>query len=466
MAGIGDLFGQGKIGSEFLLWNVGSELTGALLGPLIQSIANDSWGTAIALSSGTLYVPLSPPDLARMVVRNIRTISDSSEYAALSGVRPTDFQDMVDAYGNPIGPDALARALFRGLIQAQGTGADSTSFEQGIAEGDTKNKWGPIVQSLALEWPSPDEVVNGIVRNQTTTIPLSQLYQMAGGDPQWLQLREDIRGNPPSPGELVEFVRRGLIQLHGTGSQALTFQQGIYEGDTKDKWEPLYEALVDYIPPPRTVTTLLSHDVITSAQATQLFQENGLSPALAGIYAASATSEKLATNKALTQGVVEKLYYDRLITADQASTFLTDLGFATEEITYLLEAQDFSRDAAAYTSAVSRVGSLYVGHKLSRAGAVDSLQKLDVPTDAVAQLLQTWDASRASNVRTLTPSEIGLAYAYGVKDGAWCISKLVELGYDQHDAWVLLGVENKGPAADVPEPAEGVAAGMEPSVTE
>lgn len=468
MASLGGLFGSESIGGQFLLWNVGSELVGGLLAPVIQGLQNETWALAVGAAGGGLYVPLSPADLARMVVRNIVPADEAASTAAMSGVRPQDMTLLIDSYGNSLGPQELAVALRRGLIPETGTGPDAISFQQGIAEGDLKDKWADTVKDLAVEWPTPNDALDALLEGQTDQGTAQALYQKFGGDPDYFTLLFNTRGNAPTPEEALTMANRGIIPWSGTGPDVVSYEQAFLEGPWRNKWLQPFEQLGVYLPPPRTVTTLLNHGVLTDAQALVIYKQTGLSDELAAAYVASATSEKLASAKTLTQATVEKLYLDKLITADQATTMLGNLGFTPEEITFLLESIDFARAAAAFNSAVSRIGTLYVGHKLSRAGAVDSLQKLDVPAETVTHLLATWDAELAANVKTLTPAQIALAYSYGVKDAAWCIGKLQEEGYDAHDAWVLIGVENKGPipATDYPEPAEGVAAGMERSVTE
>lgn len=467
-SGLGDLFGEGGeggFGAQFLLWNVGSALVSGLLAPVIQGLSNVSWSAANPSESITgLYVPLSPADLASMVVKNILSESAAASEARLNGLTSNDFGLLVTNHGEPPGLEWALQAYRRKFIPLEAAAPADASVESAVRTSNLYDVWQPIVSQMASNPISVADAVEATLRQQASQSDMETEAWASGIDSDRFQILLDTAGNPPSPGELVEFYRRSLIPMHGTGPTALTFQQGIYEGDAKDKWEPLYEKLIDYVPPPRTITTLLSHGVITSDQATQLFQENGLTAELAGIYAASATSEKLAANKVLAVGNVEKLYYDRLIDKPTAAGMLGQLGYTDADAAYILEIQDFTRASAAYNSAVSRVGTLYISHKLTRASAVAALQSLDVPADASTQLFSTWDTEYAANVKTLTPGQIADCYKYQIKDLSWCIDKLGDLGYDAHDAWVLCSVAGLGAAPS--EPAEGRASGMAESTTE
>lgn len=452
MPSLGGLFsaGESSVGAEsFLIWGVLYAVVQSIAQPILLDLQQQV--SKLGLDAGLKQV-LSPADLSRMVVRNIISQANGEATAAFSGVDPGDFDLLVSAYGNPPGPDWLARMQWRGDVLGEGTGPDATSYQQGVDEGDIKNKWVQAILAGALEWPSPDEIINAIVRNQTTSVPLTELYQMCAGDPQWLQLRIDTRGNPPSPTELVEFVRRGLIPFKGTGSGALSFEQGIYEGDTKDKWEPLYERLTDYIPPPRTITTLQSHGVITTDQATALYQENGLSPELAGAYAASAVSSRVASHAQLTEANILKLYSDGLLDNAQATGMLANLGIDGAVAAYLLELQDFDLAARAYNSAVTRVGTLYVNRKIDRQSALDALQGLDVPAAGAQRLMTTWDQETATNIKSPTAAQVADALVYNIVDQPTAMAMLEALGYNPFDAWVVLSVRNHAPLPNQPPP--------------
>lgn len=457
MAGLGALFGEGATASQFLLWGVAYGFAQALLAPDMEALQQFVWRQQTIRT-------LSPADLADMVIRNIRTESDAAAEAANSGIDADRFHDMVLDTGEPPGLELAMEMLRRGIIPV-GTGAPGeASFTAMVATSRLRPEW---LQALlaAQEVPiSAADAVEATLRGQRPQADMEAEAFATGINADRFQILLDTAGRPPALGELLELKRRGLIPDMGLGPDDLTFQQGIAEGDTKNKWLPRYLDLADYIPPPRSIATLQSHGVIDTATAAQLYQANGLSPQLAGIYAASAVAVKVAAHKALTVATVEKLYADRLMDNPTAATMLGQLGYDPAEATYLLELVDFNRNATAYNQAVTTVGRLYTAHKVTRPATIAALQALDVPADAVTHLMGTWDAEVAANVTPLTAAQVADALAYGVKDQAWAMAALEHLGHTPHDAWVILSVRAHAALPD--EPPEGPTAGLGVTTTE
>ncbi len=119
---------------------------------------------------------------------------------------------------------------------------------------------------------------------------------------------------------------------------------------------------------------------------------------------------------------------------------LGQLGYSPNEAGFLIELVDLQRAVSAIDSAVTRIGSLYVGRKIDATTATNTLNSLKLPPGQVTELLATWDLERAASVKILTPAEIAGAFFYGVLDQATAQSELEHLGYTAHDAWVLLSV--------------------------
>lgn len=446
MAGIGSLFGEGSAASQFLLYGVAFTLGNALLAPVVEEVREE-------MLRRDPIMPITPAQLADMVVRNFVTPEAGATEAALSGVNAERFGLMVDDAGEPPGPIDLATLLTRGQIAYEGTGAAATTYQQGVAEGRLKNKWAGAVLDLAVDWPTPADVLQAFIRSQLTEGDARALFKQVRGNPDFFTLLYETRGNPVSPGELITLARRKVIPWDGTGPDRLTVQQGVAEGDTKNKWYPAVKALGVYVPPPRTVTALERSGAIDQAQAAQLYQDNGLAPDLAAAYAKAGTAEKLAGTRQLAEGAIATLYETRAITNAEAATYLGHLGYAADEAALVLELGDLQRELRVLNSAVTRVGTLYVAHKITRDAAGKALAAYGVVGDHQAHLLATWDTERVANVRQLTPAQIVDAWEYGNLDDGEASGELVAIGYTPFDAWVLLSNKAKKPLPG--KPAQG-----------
>lgn len=451
MAGLGSLLGEGQSASQFLMWGVAYGFAQALLQPEFEALQQLVWrNQAVRV--------LSPADLADMVIRNIRTEDDAAGEAADSGIDADRFHDMVLDTGEPPGLELGLEMLRRGIIQVgDGTPGEAT-FSALVATSRLRPEW---LSSLlaAQEVPiSAADAVEAFIRGQISEADAKTEAFATGINSDRFDILANTAGRPPALGEALELLRRGIIQAMGLGPDETTFQQAIAEGDTKDKWLQQFLALAAYIPPPRSIATLQSHGVIDTATAAQLYQQNGLSPQLAGIYAASAVAVKVAAHKQATEAQVLKLYYDRLIDGPAATGMLENLGYDQTTAAYVLELQDFARAASVLNGAVSTVGRLYVAHKVTRAATIEALQALDLPAAAVSQYVGVWDTEVVANVKTLTEGQITAAFFYGVKDQAWCQQALQDIGYTAHDAWVILSDRSHGPLPG--EPPAGPTAGL------
>lgn len=418
---------------QIFVWQVAAQIVGALMLPLVQELQR-------GVNSISQTTPLSPPDLADMSNRAIVSLEDATAYAKQSGVSPQDFLRLVQQAGNAISPQEAVLALRRGIIERDGRGPDQVTFEQAVAESRIKDKWTAVVEALgAIPLPVAD-AVDAVVESQIDRAEGEGWARKNGIDPDVFEILVNTRGNPPSPTELNTLHKRGLIPLEGTGPDATSVQQGIFEGATKNKWWRLLAALSDYLPPPRTVTALIREGSLDDQQGLALLQSAGLTQDLAQAYIDSAHHQKLAGTKDLAKGIVDQLYHDQIVTAAEATSMYEVLGYTAAEIPFLIAVQDMRRAVTAQDQAISRIHAQYVNHRIDRTTAVNALNAERVPDAQVQQLLGNWDVEVAVNVKVLTPAEIASAFADNIIDQDGALAELQRFGYSEVDAWILLSV--------------------------
>lgn len=394
--------------------------------------------------------PLSPADAASAAVRNFLPSDQAQAEAGKSGVDPAVFQTLVHLSGDAPGPQQLAEALRRGDIPATGTGPDSTSFQQGIAEGRLADKWTSTIKALAKIWPTPPLALDALLKGQLTETDAQALYEKLGGDPQFFQTLYDTRGNAPSPVEALQLANRGIIPWTGTGADVVSYEQAFKEGPWRNKWEPAFKALADYIPPPETVRTLLEQGAITHDQASKWWNAYGLPADTVQAYLNAANFNNTAATRGLTESSVLDMYYAQLTTRDDAAKLLSLFGVPAQNQDLMLAYVDMRRAIAAVNSAVSRIQALFVGRKISVSTASDALNRLKIPAATVDSIIQTWQLEASVNVKTLTESHIVDAWDYGIMNQATAQAELVAIGYTPYDAWVQLSIKNKAPLPNPP----------------
>lgn len=116
---------------------------------------------------------LTPLDFVRAAVQAQMPYADALEWAKKTGLdtstalplatggteaTPDMFGLAFSIAGRPPGPQEMAHMAQRGIIPWTGTGANETTFQQGIAESDVKTKWTSALQKLAEYKPPPGEV--------------------------------------------------------------------------------------------------------------------------------------------------------------------------------------------------------------------------------------------------------------------------------------------------------------------
>lgn len=435
-----------NVAEQMLVWGVLQQIIGAMLFPLINEIQR-------GVNEVSQTVPLSPADLADMVNRHFVAMNDAIAYAKQSGIAPSDFARLVDNAGDAPGPDQLAVALRRGLIPESGTGPDSTSFEQGIAEGRLKDKWTPMMRALSVEWPSPTDALDALLEGQVDDATGRELYEKFGGAPEYFQMLFDTRGSAPTPVELSEMANRGVIPWDGQGAQVTSYHQGFLEGPWRNKWEEPYRKLAEYRPPLRTITAMVRNGSIDDATALQWYKDLGATDAMAQAQLRDAHATKTQAEKNLAVSTVLSLYQERFIDAGTATNMLEELRYTAQDAAWMLQLEDFKVVQSTLNGAVSRLKALYIARKIDAGTARNALNSMLLPPSHIDQLLQTWDLERQASVKILTPAEIADAVYYQIIDVATGIQELVDLGYTERDAWIRISIRLKGPATQTMPPA-------------
>lgn len=404
-------------------FGLGGALT-AVLEPYFSDMAQSAW-------QNNPVRPLSPGELALAVLRGEVDQGEAGLEAAKSGISEPNFDTLIRNTGNPPGPADLLQLWRRGVI-------DDQRLEQGVRQSRIRNEWLPEIRALGIIPMSPEEALEAFLEGQVDEATARRLYEMTGGDPEQFTIRYNTRGQAPTPAQSIELLNRGIIPERGTGPDATSYEQSFLEGPWRNKWLESFLALREYLPPPRTVVTLVRNGAITKEVATDLLQKQGLRPELAAAYVASATTEKLATDRELTKSDILGLYRIRAINQGEAVDMLGGLGFDQQEATYLVLIEDFRRAARFQESAITRIRNRFINWRISRDEASITLDQLNVPSGQRATLLTEWEAEREATVVRLTAAQVRQAVRRELLTPDEGFARLLEMGYDQRDAEIYL----------------------------
>lgn len=449
MASLSDILGPGSTAGQMFIWAVAQQVVTALYTPYLQQLQNQ-------VNAKTPVVPLSAADAANAANRAFLDRDRAAAAAAQSGVSGADFDVMRQLAGNAPSPTDLVIALRRGLIPQHGSGADSTSFQQGIAEGNLLDKWTDVVAALAAQWPTPLTAVDATLKGQVTPDEGKTLYEKFGGDPQWFALLHDTAGSAPTPVEAVGMALRGIMPWTGKGPDVTSYEQAFLEGPWRDKWQLAFQQAALWWP-----TVAESLELYKGGQsgeqetATRLVQR-GLTASQAAQWMGYADLSNITDYRGLTESAILDLVVTGLISDAQAGTMLAAIHKGPKAVQALIAYAHVQREVTSLNRAVSRIETLYADRKITGDTARNSLHRLNVPPSQVEAILAEWSTIAAVNVKTLTESQLADAFYYGLLDQGEATQELVNIGYTPLDAWIVLS--NKAKQALPGRPAQGPAA--------
>lgn len=511
MAGIGELFGRNGVLEQLLLWGVANQLVSSLGTPAFTAILQDAQAKfpevaltpqimaeaaarylatradaqAESAKSGInasrfdlLYqmarVRISPADLAEAVLRSYMTLAEAEAEAKPQGITAQQLKILSDLAGDAPGPDQLAMALRRGIITRSGRGPDSTSFDQGIAETRLHNKWGPVVDALSKAILSPSDAAQAVVRGFLPQHAGTQVAALSGVGADEFAVMVELAADAPSPGQLAEALRRGVIPYDSGDSSKPGFKQGIQQGRLADKWIPMIRALAQLWPTPADalearlvgqVTTKESQDLYARFGGDPkywqlLFDTRGEAPTpielgiLAnrgdipwhglgadvvsfdqGVHETRWRNKYLEAFRKLAifrppESTITEFLTHGIVTNEQASDMLTHLGMDAATISLYLQEAHFNATSDYRGATINQVLSAYHEQLLTANQATQLLEGFHVTPSAVRFMLDFEDAQRAfaaiNNVVTRTRT----LYANRKITEATARNALNELGID------------------------------------
>ena len=432
--------------SSFFLYGVVFQIAANVLGPFFQSVANTVWADHPDR-------PLSPADLANLVVQGYLDQATGEQQAGESGINTENFDLLVKVTGMPPGPQDLLQ-MFRREIIPMGTGpGDFPSVHAGLAEGHTKDAWIPYYERLAYVWPSPIDFINAAIREQFPSKEAAFAWAAKAGLDTTTQTEigsfadvlYDIGGRPPGPVEAAHMAHRGIIPWQGSGPTVTSFQQAIAESDLKTKWTDSLQALSTYVLTNGEITSLVRHGFIAASDAYPYYAKNGVDGPTAALMIESALVDQLAEDRQLTKGEIGGLYKAGLLTETEATDALAVIGFHGSVGTELVNLWDFQREAAQFQRIIQIIGRQVVLGKITAPNAKATLEQMGVPDATITILLNDWALAQQVEVPSVTAAQIVSAVFYGVETPLEGILDLEALGYTEYDAWRLLSIRLHGP---------------------
>lgn len=471
-------------------------------------------GVASAAVGSTIYKaqaqyqpnPLTPAVLADMVVRNILPDSTGTNSAAapkpgdarmpggvnagtataeaaLSGLSGDRFAalcyDTGESYGivdalrmwdrgtylyaaNP-GPNySTGTPLYvAGGSQATLYGITEAELDNVIYYSRVRDEFIPDLKKSAKNTISPADAVEIAVKQIMSVGDATDLYAAGGGMPEQFQMLVDAAGDSAGVEKATELYGHGIITygqleqivamsrmnhrfyyLAGIGPDGPTTTEP-YQAPFNLKWLPPYE-----------IKEAATAGVVDQATALKWMLAQGYPEDQAAAFAGTLSTGTVTTVKHETEAMVLAELTAGMISQGEATTALTNLGYAADAIPFILQYTQARAVISARNTAVSRVRSGFLVGAVTSDQATASLSQVGVPQATITSLIADWTAERSVPHTGLTVAQIGklLGESYITADQA---SQLWQLkGYSVVDVGYLFNL--------YPPPAAPPSAGTAP----
>lgn len=423
---LGGLLGKESMARQFFVWNVAAAIVNAGLEPYLTALSSD-------VNANNPLKPLSPNDLADMVVRGVIEHAEAALTAAKSGVSGEDFNLLVTNTGEPPSALDMLQLMRRGEVSRD-------DVIRAVKQSRIKNEWIDTILKLGVEVPSPADILRATLQGQIDRDAGRALYEKLGGAPEYFQLMFDTEGSAPTPDQAATMANRGIIPWEGTGPDSISFEQAFLEGPWRDKWLTPYRKAAEYFPPPRTITAMYNSGALDKSTAADLLSRQGLRPELVAAYLSDAAQSKTNKYKELAAATIGTLYQDQAIGDPEAKSMLMKLKYDSSEADFIILTWQMQREEKFRDTAISTTHTQYINHKIKRDKASALLDQFHVPSNQRDYLLALWDQEQSAKVTLLTAAEIKKAVNKGLLDPNEGLDRLIQRGYTEDDANIYMAL--------------------------
>lgn len=400
----------------------------AIIGLVLAILPAASSGLSAEIGQWSLktYASLSPgiDSAVQAVVTGKVDQGTAYKWAKDNGYEQGVVNDLADL-AKPTAPLGSLIELWRrkiigaGLVESQ---LKDTGFDGVMASA---------LMTLKEQIPSAELAINAYTQNQLTEGQVLHVFEQNGIDASNFPWIAATNGQSPGVDLVLELLNKRLI----SEGEART---AVLESPIKNKYLEAMMKARFRIPPMEQTISMVRRGAYTAAEATENLGKLGYFPADIAKLVKWATTEKLAPEHDVTQGMIVDGYRIGLLPRDKAATMLASLNYDAAEAKYILDVADAKKAQQQLDRAVSRVHSSYVAWRITDHEAGDSLDKLKIPAALRDDLIEEWNVERDVNSKHLTAAQIVDAFKKEFVDLKGATDRLLAIGYDPPDAKILI----------------------------
>lgn len=385
-----------------------SPMLGAVVAPIVDTIADEAWTRSPGME-------LSPAEIALGMLRHNPHIGDPYAEAATSGINHSRLDALVYNTGHGLAIEELLLLYRRGQIS-------QARLEEGLRQSAVRDEWFGELLDLRYAPPGAGTVITGALKGWLTPGEAQKKLGESGIDPANYDWLFHSSGRPPGIMSMIGLWNRGLT------TQAKV-EQAVRQSDINVDYMAEVLNLRHYHLPPRSVIPMLRSGALTEAEARDRLTKHGVDPADITAFIKEGTQHASSSLKELSASAIARAYELKLIAKGDASARLTALKYNPADAEILLDIADAAAAHSLLAAATTRIHTLYVRQRITRAVASADLAKAGQPPAAVTQLLALWDEEITTDVAYPTASQWVGAYRREVITLSRCITEVKKAGY-------------------------------------
>jgi hypothetical protein len=134
-------------------------------------------------------------------------------------------------------------------------------------------------------------------------------------------------------------------------------------------------------------------------------------------------------SKELTKAQILKAYRDRAMSADDALSFLVNMGYTQDTAQYLITFEDYEQDVEYQQMQLDNIKDSYINNLIDRPEAQKLLDALDLPSTQVKLLLDKWDIVVVKNKKLPSKTDLKKFLQLGIINVDAFRREMEKLGY-------------------------------------
>lgn len=387
-------------------------------------------------------IPLSEVHIQKLYVLGKINANDAMKLLQRNGYKADESASIIASWKDPLGYNEVRRLYHMGKINEGELNKRLSSL--GVADKDVE-----LLKSIIFEIPGVSDLVRMAVREVFTPETANKygLYEdyptefeahakTIGLSPEWSKRFWAAHWELPSLGMGFEMMHRRIITKPELAE--LMKAQDVMPF-WRDKLMDLSYNTITRV----DIRRMRAMGVITKEQVKEAYLDGGYSPENAELMTEYTEADVGGDDRELSKSEILTAYDGNVISRTDTVAYLDDYGYSPEDAELIVAIYDHKRSLRLLKSSITAIKKQLSNGVISENEASSKLAGLGLDSETVKANVEIAVVDRDSRVKTLDLATISKAFGKGVINKAEYIARLSNLGYNDDDIKILVGVNEK-----------------------